>query len=110
VGKRVVQGLGQRELKPDKARLVTNAVHWGYGIAWGAAYGIVAASTRRPRASWGLLFGPLVWSTAYLVLPPTGIYKRMRDYDATTLWKDASAHLAFGLGTAASFKLLAGKR
>jgi hypothetical protein len=110
VGKRVVQGLGQRELKPDKARLVTNAVHWGYGIAWGAAYGIVAASTRRPRASWGLLFGPLVWSTAYLVLPPTGIYQRMRNYDATTLWKDASAHLAFGLGTAASFKLLAGKR
>lgn len=50
-----------------------------------------------------------MWSTAYLVLRPTGISKPMRDYDAKTLWKDASAHLAFGLGTAASFKLLAGR-
>ena len=110
VGKRVVEGLLQRELKPEKARLVTNLVHWGYGIAWGAAYGIVAASARRPRASYGLVFGPIVWSTAYLVLPATGIYKPMRDYDATTLWKDASAHLAYGVGAATIFKILAGRR
>lgn len=110
VGKRVAEGLLQRELKPDKARLVTNLVHRGYGIAWGAAYGIVAGSTKRPRAANGLLFGPVVWSTAYLVLPPTGVYKPMRDYDAKTLWKDASAHLAYGVGTAAIFKLLAGRR
>jgi hypothetical protein len=110
VGRRMVEGLLQRELKPRSARLVTNVVHWGYGLAWGAAYGIVAASTRRPRAAYGLLFGPIVWSTAYLVLPPTGIYQPMRHYDAKTLWKDASAHLAFGMGTAAIFKLLAGRR
>ena len=110
VGRRVVEGLRQRELEPERARLVTNLVHWGYGIAWGAAYGIVAGSTSRPRTSWGLLFGPIVWSTAYLVLPPTGVYQPMREYDAKTLWKDAGAHLAFGAGTAASFKLLAGRR
>ena len=110
VGKRVVEGLLRRELKPERARLVTNLVHWGYGLAWGAGYGIVAASTSRPRAAYGLLFGPLVWSTAYLVLPPTGIYQPMRRYDAKTLWKDASAHLAYGLGTATVFKLLAGRR
>ncbi|HZD02439.1 MAG TPA: hypothetical protein VFA46_20280 [Actinomycetes bacterium] len=109
VGKRVMEGLRQRELKPERARLVTNLVHWAYGIAWGAGYGIVAASTRRPRARFGLLFGPIVWSTAYLVLPPTGIYQPMRHYDAKILWKDASAHLAYGVGTAASFKLLAGR-
>jgi hypothetical protein len=109
VGKRVVEGLLQRQLKPEAARLMTNLVHWGYGIAWGAAYGIVAASARRPRTRYGLLFGPLVWSTAYLVLPQAGIYKPVRDYDATTLWKDASAHLAYGVGAAASFKLLAGR-
>jgi hypothetical protein len=102
VGRRVVEGSLQRELKPETARLMTNLVHWGYGIAWGAAYGIVAASTKRPRASYGLLFGPIV-------LPVTGIYKPMRDYDAKTLWKDASAHLAYGVGTAATFKALAGR-
>lgn len=110
VGKRVAEGLLQRELKPQAARLVTNLVHWGYGITWGAAYGIVAGSTKRARATGGLLFGPIVWSTAYLVLPPTGIYKPMREYDAKTLWKDASAHLAYGVGTAAIFRILAGRR
>jgi hypothetical protein len=110
LGKRVVEGLLQRELKPGRARLMTNVVHWGYGIAWGAAYGIVAGSTRRPRATGGLIFGPVVWSTAYLVLPPTGIYQSMRQYDAKTLWKDASAHLAYGVGTAAIFRLLARRR
>jgi hypothetical protein len=56
------------------------------------------------------VFGPIVWSTAYLVLPATGIYKPMRDYDAKTLWKDASAHLAYGVGAAMIFKILAGRR
>jgi hypothetical protein len=70
----------------------------------------VAASARRPRASYGLVLGPIVWSTAYLVLPATGIYKPMRDYDAKTLWRDASAHLAYGVGAATIFKTLAGRR
>jgi len=30
----------------------------------------------------------------------------MWEYDAATLWKDLSAHLVYGLGTAAAFKLL----
>jgi hypothetical protein len=110
VGKRLAEGFLQRPLKPQAARLVTNLVHWGYGLGWGAVYGIVAGSTSRPRAVYGLLFGPIVWSTQYLVLPPTGIYRPLREYDAKTLWKDASAHLAFGVGTAASFRLLAGRR
>jgi hypothetical protein len=109
VGKRVVEGLLQRDLKPQRARLATNVVHWGYGILSGAAYGIVAGSTKRPRATGGLLFGPIVRWTAYLELPPTGIYKPMREYDTKTLWKDASAHLAYGVGTAAIFKLWVGR-
>lgn len=110
VGRRVVEGLLQRQLEPKSARLVTNLVHWGYGLGWGVGYGVVAGSTRRPRVRSGLLFGPLVWSTAYLVLPPTGIYQPIGHYDARTLWQDASAHLAFGVGVAAVFKLLAGRR
>jgi hypothetical protein len=109
VGKRLVEGLVKRELKAERARLTTNVVHWTYGMLWGAAYGIVVGSTRKPRTMYGLLFGPLVWSTAYVALPPTGIYKPMREYDAKTLWKDASAHLAFGLGTSAAYRVMAGR-
>jgi uncharacterized membrane protein YagU involved in acid resistance len=88
---------------------MTNVMHWGYGLLWGAAYGMAAGSTSRPRVAYGLPFGAVVWSTAYVVLPPTGIYKPMREYDARTLWKDASAHVAYGLGAAAAFRALAGR-
>lgn len=42
-------------------------------MRWPApAYGIVAGSTNRPGVTYELLFGPIVWSTVYLLLPPTG--------------------------------------
>jgi hypothetical protein len=108
VGKRVVEGFLQRPLKPERARAMNNLVHWAYGISWGAAYGVAAGSLRDPKARLGLLFGPAVWSTAYVVLPPSGLYEPITSYDAATLWKDASAHLAFGLGTALAFRWLLG--
>lgn len=109
VGKRVLEGFLQRPLKSEHARLINNLVHWGYGIAWGALFGVVAGSTRMPRVAYGVPFGLGVWASAYVTLPAAGIYKPMREYDATTLWKDATAHVAFGLGTATAFALAAGR-
>jgi hypothetical protein len=34
------------------------------------------------------------------------LYKPIWEYDAKTLAKDLSAHFAYGLGTAATFRLL----
>lgn len=48
VGRRVVEGLFQRELPADTAPLVSNVTHWGYGAAWGAVFGVVAGSLRSP--------------------------------------------------------------
>lgn len=36
VGRRVVEGLFQRELPPSAAAFTNNVTHWGYGMAWGA--------------------------------------------------------------------------
>ena len=46
VGKRLVEGLFERELPPQRARLVNNITHWAYGILGGVQYGIVAGSLR----------------------------------------------------------------
>lgn len=110
VGKRVVEGLFQVELPASRAGLVNNVTHWGYGLGWAAAYGLVAGSVARPRAAHGLLLGPVVWASGYLVLPLAGLYKPIWHYDAGVLWKDLSAHLAYGLVTAGAFALLAGGR
>lgn len=108
VGKRLYEGLLQRELPPSSARLVNNVTHWGYGIFWGAVFGVVVASTR-PRKLRGPIFGTLVWLSGYLVLPATKLYQPIWTYDAKTLAKDWSGHLAYGGATSAAFAVLSSR-
>src|SRR5690349_17534554 len=53
VGKRMVEGITGRELAPDRARLVSNVMHWAYGIGNGVQYGIVAGRSRKPPIRYG---------------------------------------------------------
>ena len=106
VGERLIEGFLQRELDPKWAPLMNNIMHWAYGIVSGVQYGIIAGSLPKRSVKLGLLLGPAVWGTSYVSLPLAKLYKPMWEYDATTLAKDLSAHLAYGLGTAAAFRLL----
>jgi hypothetical protein len=109
VGKRLVEGFLQRELKPELAAPMTNVMHWGYGMFWGILYGIVAGTQPHPKARYGAVLGPVVWASAYAVLPPSGIYKPMWEYDAKTLARDLSAHIGYGMATAGTFRALASR-
>lgn len=106
VAKRVIEGLFQVELSPRWARATNNAMHWGYGIAVGAEFGVLAGSLRRQRHVLGLLLGPVVWASGYVVLPLAKLYKPMWEYDAPTLAKDLSAHIVYGTVTAETFRVL----
>lgn len=106
VGKRLIDGLFQVDLADHRARLVNNVTHWGYGILNGAAYGLVAGSLASPRYRHGALFGASVWASGYVVLPLTGLYKPMWEYDRKTLARDLSAHLVYGLATATAYRRL----
>jgi len=110
VARRVIEGLLQREVPDRWAWLTSTVMHWAYGCAWGSAYGIVAGSLRRQSPVYGLPFGALVWMSGYLVLPATGLYKPIAEYDAKTLGRDLSAHLAYGTATATAFWLLSKAR
>ena len=110
VGRRLVEGLFQLELAPRWARATNNVMHWGYGLAWGAQYGIVAGSARTLRRGYGLVLGPVVFASGYVVLPLAKLYKPIWDYDAETLAKDLSAHLLYGVVTAEAFRLLTRRR
>ena len=106
VGKRLIEGLLRRELSPNHVRLINNATHWGYGLFAGAPYGIVVGSLQSPKVRYGLPFGAGVWVTGYAVLPVLGVYRPIWEYDLETLGNDLSAHLVFGVGTAAAFRVL----
>jgi Protein of unknown function (DUF1440) len=106
VGKRLWEGLFQVELPPTRAELVNNVMHWAYGTLWGALYGIVAGSLPKRRVGYGLPFGAAVWAGDYVILPAAKLYKPIWQYDAKTLAKDLTAHLVYGLATAAAMRLL----
>src|SRR3954454_1875228 len=106
VGKRLVEGVFGRHLPDERAALVNNLTHWGYGVLNGAPFGILAGSVRAPRAWYGALFGGTVWATSYAVLPAAKLYRPIWEYDARTLAKDLSAHLVYGVSTAVVFRLL----
>jgi hypothetical protein len=108
VGRRLVEGLFDLELSPRHAPLVNNVTHWAYGMLGGAQYGVVEGSLRRPRVRHGLPFGASVWAAGYAVLPAAKLYEPIWKYDRKALADDLSAHLVYGLGTAAAFRLLRG--
>ena len=106
VGKRLVEGLFQLKLPPERAALVNNVTHWAYGMLGGAQYGLVAGSLRSPRIRYGLPFGASVWAASYAVLPAAKLYKPIWEYDLPTLAKDLGAHLVYGLTTATALRSL----
>lgn len=107
VGRRLFEGLLQRELPDARAALVNDVMHWSYGLAWGAQYGVVASSLPARRAALdGIVFGSIVWAGDYVILPVAKLYKPIWQYDAKTLADDLSAHLVYGTTAAATFRLL----
>jgi hypothetical protein len=104
VAERVSEGVFQRRLPLERAPFLANAVHWAYGIGWGAAFGIMDRSLRPalPLAAAG--FGTGVWASSYAVLPAMGIYEPPWRYPARTLLIDLGRHLVYGAGVAASFR------
>ena len=97
----------KHEITPRYARFLNNVTHWGFGLATGAGYGLLLGSWRKPKVWYGVPFGAAVWASGYVVLPLLGVYKPIWKYDLETLRKDLSAHLVFGIATAAAFCLLA---
>jgi hypothetical protein len=106
MGKRLAEGLLRIELPPTRARLVNNVMHWGYGMLNGAQYGIVANALGTTLIRNGLAFGATVWAGDYVILPAAKLYQPIWKYDRTTLAKDLSAHLVYGVGTATTLRLL----
>ena len=91
----------------DRIPLLTNVMHWGYGISLGTAYSI---ADRRPRSHpllRGIGFGLGAWAAAYAELVPLGIYKPPWRYDVKTLATEGSYHVTYGVAVAGAAAALA---
>jgi hypothetical protein len=81
-------------------------MHWGYGIAWGGVYGVLAGTAGRSTARGGIVFGSGVWASSYVTLVPTGLYEPPWKYPPKVIALDLSYHLVYGSGVAATYRLL----
>jgi hypothetical protein len=106
MGKRIIEGVFGVQLPPQSAKTVNNVMHWATGTQWGAAYGLVSASTGNNNPRLGMVLGPAAWSAGYVILPLAKVYKPIWEYDVKTLAKDLSAHLVYGMVTAGVFRLV----
>lgn len=107
VARKALRGMFDADIGADRIDLLTTVMHWGYGTAWGALYGVVAGSLRRPRPlRSGLLFGTAVWGASYAQLVPMGIYQPPWTYPPAELALDWSYHGAYGAGVGLAHGLL----
>jgi hypothetical protein len=107
VGRRIVEGYLQRELPQSSARLMNNTVHALTGVQWGVVHGLIAGSGGRRGPLGGVRTGITAWLSSYALLAPAGLYEPIWKYPPKVLADDASAHLVYGLATAAAFIVLA---
>jgi hypothetical protein len=91
-------GLGRRLTRED-VPLLTNVMHWLYGVSWGALYGAIPGG--------GLAFGTAVWGASYAELVPLGIYEPPWTYPPKALAVDWSYHAVYGVAVGRAYAALA---
>lgn len=106
LGEKVERAVTGREPPERWARTTTNVVHWATGMGWAAGYGVLAGRSSSHPVIRGLVLGPVVWLSGYVILPLAGVYKPIWEYDAGTLADALSAHLVFGVTTSATYAAL----
>lgn len=83
--------------------LATYGFHYGLGMSWGAAYPFLRRMTGLGPAASGLLLGATMSLVVDEALTPLlGFSAPNRDYPLSTHLRGLAAHLAFGLGVAAT--------
>jgi hypothetical protein len=107
VAKKAADAIGQgQRLRREHVPLVTNVMHWLYGITWGAFYGLAARTAYSDPVVGGLAFGMGVWGASYAELVPLGVYKPPWRYPPQELAVDLSYHLVYGLAVATAYAAL----
>jgi hypothetical protein len=103
--KKIADAVGQgRRFTREDVPLLTNAMHWLYGVGWGAVYGLVPHGL--DPAAEGVAFGAGVWAASYAELVPIGVYKPPWEYPAKEVALDLSHHLVYGLGVAGAYAVI----
>jgi uncharacterized membrane protein YagU involved in acid resistance len=107
VAKKLAGAVGQgKRVKRRRVPLVTNVVHWLYGIGLGSVYGVTVGRRAADPLVAGAEFGAGAWTASYVELVPLGIYRPPWKYPLKVIALELSYHLAYGLSVAGAYALL----
>jgi hypothetical protein len=85
------------------------AIHWGYGAAWGMLYGLLQSRLRLPHTLHGALLGGLVGGVASTVVPALELSPSPKEQPVAKRAVQFLQHLLYGEVTAVTYRLLSGR-
>ncbi|MBV9817837.1 MAG: hypothetical protein JOZ07_05740 [Solirubrobacterales bacterium] len=91
----------QREISDERTTALNNAMHWLYGISWGALYGLGA---RRPGH--GPAFALVVWAASLGELPAVALSPPVWEMPTSSIAPDLGFHLLYGAAVAQTLRRL----
>lgn len=105
--RKTTEALGLELSEPQIQALATYGFHYGLGMAWGPAYTLLRRWTDLGPVSAGLLVGAAMSLIVDEGMTPYfGFSAPNRSYPLSTHLRGFAAHLAFGLGVAATAETL----
>ena len=97
---RAAEGLLRHKLRPEQKQPAGNIVHYAFGAAAGAVYGVVAEKTSTARIGFGTLFGSALWLVVdEVAVPALGLAKGPRQYPLSAHGSVLASHLVYGATT-----------
>ena len=84
----------------------SNAVHWGYGTAWGVNRALISRTGLSPAAAAGAHLGA-VWMSEQVMLPALEVAPPVTMWGGKEIAIDAWHHLVYATATSAAYQALA---
>lgn len=109
LAEKVSLGVLDRPMEGDSKAIAGQAVHWGYGAAWGVFYGIVQGSLRLPTLVHGAMFGGIVAIVASTLVPAMGLTPPPTRQPTSMNAMMIVMHLIYGWVTALTFNLISSR-
>lgn len=107
LGRRVYRAATGHEPAPETKQSLGTAVHWGYGVAMGGAYGLVRSRRRGADIAAGMLFGAGLWALGdELAIPLLGLAEGPKAHPPLEHVQALGGHIAYGATAAAATQVL----
>ena len=100
LAERVTEG----QLEPEARAAAGQAIHWGYGAAWGAYFAVIQSTFRPSSILHGIFLGGLMSAVATKALPRIGLTPEPRSRGE--LLTNAASHVVYGVTTSVVYRVL----